>query len=143
MAAVQFFSIGEIAQSAGIESSTIRYYEQIGLLPQPQRVKGQRIYEVDVLKRIALIQAAKSVGFTMAEIGKLLSMWQTEGQLPKDWREFVERKLTQVEAVIAQAETMRQTLRAALACDCWEDYKITLDAFIASADLDHLKSHTT
>ena len=132
-------SIGEIARQAGIEPSTIRYYEQIGILPRAKRINGRRVYEEDdVLKRITLIQAAKSVNFTMAEILELISLWQAQGRPPVDWRLFVERKRAEIDTLIAQAEQMRRALDAFIACGCWDD-SISLETFVASA---HLNSHS-
>jgi MerR family redox-sensitive transcriptional activator SoxR len=128
-------SIGEIARRAGVETSTIRYYERIGLLPRPKRVNGRRVYEEDVLKWLAVIKATKAAGFTIAEIQKLMAIWQEEGRSPKDWRQFVERKLFETEAVIRQALQMKAILDAALACGCWDDFIMPLDSFIASTTL--------
>ena len=123
-------SIGELAQQAGVETSTIRYYEQIGVLPPPQRVNGRRVYEVKTLKQLAFIRAVKAAGFTMAEIQALTSAWAAENHAPTDWRTFVERKIAETEAVIVQAEQTRQILLHALACGCWDDYDMPLETFI-------------
>ena len=64
--------IGEVAQLAGVQTSTLRYYEQIGLLPVPKRINGQRRYAPDVLQILAVIQLAKEVNFSLDEIRTLL-----------------------------------------------------------------------
>ncbi len=52
-------TIGEIAQRVGVRASTLRYYENVGLLPTPKRISGKRYYDVTVLKRLAIIQLTK------------------------------------------------------------------------------------
>ncbi len=52
-------TIGQIAQRAGIQTSAIRYYESIGLLPSPKRVNKRRYYDLSVLRRLGLIQLAR------------------------------------------------------------------------------------
>ena len=54
--------IGEVARRAGVRSSRIRYYESIGLLPEPERVSGQRVYDEGVLKRLAVIDVSQRAG---------------------------------------------------------------------------------
>ena len=65
-------AIGEVAERAGMSTSRIRYYEARGLLPEPERVAGKRRYTEDVLRRLAIIDAAQRVGFTLEEIRDLL-----------------------------------------------------------------------
>jgi DNA-binding transcriptional MerR regulator len=65
-------SIGEVAARAGMTPSRIRYYEQRGLLPMPERTAGQRRYTADVFRRLSIIDAAQRVGFTLDEIQDLL-----------------------------------------------------------------------
>ena len=129
-------SIGEAAQRAGIETSTIRYYERIGLLPCPERINGRRVYQETVLKWLALIKATKAAGFTISEIQTLTARWEEEGRSPHDWRQFVEHKLVETEETINQALQMKKILNAALACGCWDDYVMSLDSFVASTRLD-------
>jgi MerR-like DNA binding protein len=57
-------SIGQVAAKAGINVSAIRYYERHGLLPEPDRVSGQRRYREDAVRRLAVIGAAKNAGFS-------------------------------------------------------------------------------
>ncbi|MFN8531581.1 MAG: MerR family transcriptional regulator [Anaerolineae bacterium] len=129
-------NIGELAQRAGVETSTIRYYEQTGILPKPKRINGRRIYDEKALRQLGLIKAVKAAGFTIAEIKALTSAWEAENHAPKAWREFVERKLAEIETLMAQAERTRQVLTTALECGCWDDYDIPLEAFIAQSELD-------
>ena len=65
-------AIGEVADRVGMSTSRIRYYERRGLLPEPGRVAGKRRYTEDVFRRLAIIDAAQRVGFTLEEIRDLL-----------------------------------------------------------------------
>ena len=126
-------SIGEVARRAGVETSAMRYYERVGLLPRPERVSGRRVYGEDVLKRLALIKSVQAAGFTIAEMITLMSAWETEGRSPRGWREFVERKLAEIEASIWRAQQTERILRSALECGCLDTYDMPLDEFVASS----------
>ena len=65
-------TIGEVARRAGVRASAIRYYEEAGLLEEPERVGGKRRYDEEALRRLALIGGAKRAGFTLGEIRTLL-----------------------------------------------------------------------
>jgi DNA-binding transcriptional MerR regulator len=60
-------AIGEVAQRAGMSASRIRYYEARGLIAEPERAAGKRRYGEEVLRRLAIIDAAQRVGFTLEE----------------------------------------------------------------------------
>src|SRR5918911_5312656 len=64
--------IGQVASRAGIRVSQIRYYEEIGLLPEPDRVSGQRRYDDTILRRLAVIDVAQRAGLTLEEIRDLV-----------------------------------------------------------------------
>jgi MerR family redox-sensitive transcriptional activator SoxR len=109
-------TIGEIARRAGVATSAIRYYESVGVLPQPPRVGGQRRYSPDVVRRLAIIDVAQRAGFTLAEIAELLD---TDGAPAyRRMRELAERKLPEIDALIRRAEAVRRWLELARACDC-------------------------
>ncbi len=133
-------TISEVAKQAGVETSTIRYYERIGLLPRPERVNGRRVYQDSVLKWLSLIRATKAAGFTIAEIQLLTAKWESEGRTPTDWRTFVEHKLAETQAIIQQAVEMQTILNGALECGCWDNYVMSLDAFVDSTSLPESES---
>lgn len=66
-------TIGQVAQRAGVRASTIRYYEERGVLRAPDRVAGQRRYGSDVLRRLAIIDVAQRAGFSLTEAADLLA----------------------------------------------------------------------
>ncbi len=108
-------TIGEVAARAGINTSRIRYYERVGVLPHAERgTGGQRRYAPAVLDRLALIDVAQRAGLTLEEIRELTGS-ENHGERI---RALAERKLPAVEALIARAEAMRAWLQAAQSCDC-------------------------
>jgi MerR family redox-sensitive transcriptional activator SoxR len=110
-------TIGEIAGRAGVRASRIRYYEQVGVLPPPERVAGQRRYSDDVLHRLAIIQVAQRAGLSLDEIRDLTH--SGNGQAAGERiRALAERKLPEVEALIARAQAVKRWLEIAQSCDC-------------------------
>lgn len=108
--------IGEVAERAGVRTSLIRYYEDIGLLPEPERVSGQRRYDETVLRRLTVIDVAQRAGMSLDEIRLLLQHGSEPmaGQL----RELAARKLPEIDALIERAQRVRVWLATATACDC-------------------------
>jgi MerR family transcriptional regulator, redox-sensitive transcriptional activator SoxR len=115
-------TIGEVAAKAHIRPSAIRYYESIGVLPDPRRVNGQRRYSPDVLTQLAVIHMAQEAGFTISEIETLLHGFEPGTAASERWRTLAERKIGEIDALIARAEHMRRVLDQSLRCDC-----LTLD----------------
>src|SRR6476469_4096524 len=105
--------IGEVARQAGVQPSTLRYYESIGLLPAPGRRSGQRRYKPDVLQRLAIIDFAKQCGFTIAEIQTLFEGFEFSS-LPTPasiyWKELARQKLSELDAMISRARAMQALL---------------------------------
>src|SRR5690349_21808895 len=108
--------IGELARRAGMRPSAIRYYESIGLLPEPERVAGRRRYAPDALQRLSVIGAAQRAGLSLDEIGQLLAA--SGGAVSERLRSIAERKLPEVDALIERALLVRTWLEAAAACRC-------------------------
>ena len=93
---MEALSIGQLAEAAGVHIETIRYYERRGLLPEPPRTSsGYRQYGPDDLWRLEFIGRAKALGFTLAEIGELLSDGTRDD--PVSVRVMVQRKLEAIE----------------------------------------------
>ena len=123
-------TIGQVADRAGVNSSAIRYYESVGVLPEPERVSGQRRYGEDTVDRLGLIAAAQEAGFTLDEITDLLRS-SDEGHASDQMRELARRKLPDVEALIDRAQRMKRWLEVASDCGC-----STLEACALFADED-------
>lgn len=119
-------SIGEVARQAGMRPSALRYYEEVGLLPAPPRVGGRRRYGAEVLQRLAVLRVAQQAGFTIAELRTLLQGFGDTTRPAERWRRLAERKLPELDAIIARARGMKRLLRVGLTCGCmrWEDCRL-------------------
>lgn len=111
-------TIGEVARRAGIATSQIRYYERIALLPEPERLSGQRRYDPDVLGRLAFIGVAQSAGFRLREIKELIAGIDGEDGMADRMRALSERKLGEVEALLEKTKAMKGWLEVAKECGC-------------------------
>lgn len=110
--------IGELARRTGVTRSAIRFYERRGLLPEPERVGGQRRYADATVRRLRVIRIAKRVGLSLEEIGALLAAGDRGAPAHEGLRALASRKLPEVERAIERAEGMRGWLLAALGCRC-------------------------
>jgi MerR family redox-sensitive transcriptional activator SoxR len=106
-------TVGELAARTGRSASSIRYYEEIGLLPAPLRVSGQRRYPPRAVRALTVIDTAQRAGLTLEEIKPLLG-----GDATEELRRIAERKLPEVDELIARAEVARRWLEAAARCEC-------------------------
>jgi MerR family redox-sensitive transcriptional activator SoxR len=111
-------TIGEVARRAGIATSSIRYYESIGLLPEPERLHGQRRYGTDVLGRLAFVDVAQSAGFKLEEIKELLRGVDGAEGMAVRMQELSSRKLGEVEELLERANAMKSWLQVANGCTC-------------------------
>ena len=111
-------TIGEVARRAGLQTSAIRYYEKIGLLPKTQRIGGQRRYETDVLNYLEVINVAKRAGFRMDEIGQLFHGFGNGTPAFRRWRLLAQRKITELDDLIATAKKMKRLLKKTDRCKC-------------------------
>jgi MerR family redox-sensitive transcriptional activator SoxR len=111
-------TIGQLAERVGVNTSAIRYYERIGLLPTPEREYGQRRYDEAAIRRLQVIDVAKRAGFTLDDARVLLAAGDGSSPAHEPIRDLARRKLPEVEALIAQAEAMRAWLQTASDCNC-------------------------
>ncbi len=109
-------AIGEVAERAGMSTSRIRYYEARGLLPEPDRSAGKRRYDEQVFRRLAIIDAAQRVGFTLEEIRDLLG--SRDEIAHERLRELAVLKLPELDDLIARATSVRRVLKICSRCVC-------------------------
>jgi len=115
---VETLSIGEVARRAGVSASAIRYYERAGLLAEPERVGGRRRYDPGVVRRLALIQAARRAGMSVSETHELLHGFAGETSASERWRALASGKLEEIDERIAHLRRIRELLEEALRCEC-------------------------
>lgn len=114
---MRLLDIGDVAARARMRPSALRYYEQIGLLPAAERIRGRRAFPATVVRRLALIKMLQRTGFSLAEIHELLATSTTTGAT-RQWRELAERKLPDLDRLIHDTQTLRQAVADCLACGC-------------------------
>jgi len=109
---------GELAERAGVNVQTLRYYERRGLLAAPaRRPSGQREYAEDTVGLLRTIKAVQRLGFTLAEIEELLDLSEHR-RGPDELHRRAQAKVAEIDAKIDQLTQMRQTLVAVMAAEC-------------------------
>ncbi|MCB1972701.1 MAG: helix-turn-helix domain-containing protein, partial [Geminicoccaceae bacterium] len=105
-------TIGRVARAANCKVQTIRYYEQIGLMPEPGRTEGgQRRYGDDELDRLAFIRHARQLGFSLEAIRELLDLSDHPHRPCLEADAIARRQLKQVEQRLARLEALRTELQ--------------------------------
>lgn len=110
-------SITEVTQHTGLPASTLRYYEELGLIHPTRRIGRRRQYDQSVLQRLALIQTGQQAGFTLTELGVLLNKVLGTEPGGAEWQALVARKMAEMEAMIRNIESMKRLLTDIMACD--------------------------
>ncbi|WP_421657903.1 heavy metal-responsive transcriptional regulator [Leptothermofonsia sp. ETS-13] len=108
--------IGEVASLSGLPVKTVRYYEEIGLLaPMVERSQaGYRLFDGQIINRLAFIKRAQSLGLTLDEIRNILNV-HDQGQLPcGEVKQHLQDKLTAITQQIEALETLRSELQGLL-----------------------------
>jgi MerR family copper efflux transcriptional regulator len=105
--------IGELARRSGIPATALRYYEQLGLLPEPGRTEsGYRVYSEEAADRLAFIRAAQAVGLTLAEVRQVLGV-RDAGEAPcRVVTDLIEHRHAEVKDKIAQLRRLERELAA-------------------------------
>lgn len=112
-------SISQVARQIRLRPSAIRYYERIGLLPPAQRLSGQRRYDPTVLYRLAIIQRARELGFTLNEIRHLFFGFRDITEASERWRTLSERKLAELDHLMDGIKAVRALLKKLMTrCRC-------------------------
>jgi DNA-binding transcriptional MerR regulator len=106
--------ISELADAVGVAASTVRYYERIGLVPEPDRTaSGYRVYSADAEARLRFIVRGKALGLTLAQVGELLGVWDGTNCAPTQEHllGLLAEKQTEVAAHIAELRRFSEQLR--------------------------------
>ncbi|NEE03939.1 MerR family transcriptional regulator [Phytoactinopolyspora halotolerans] len=109
---------GAVADAAGVNLQTLRYYERRGLLDPPARtLGGHRLYPPETVTVVKVIKAAQRLGFTLDEIAEMIDVGAHRHRTP-GLQARVTDKLAEIEARIADLTVVRDTLRKALHAGC-------------------------
>lgn len=107
--------IGELADRTGVTPETIRYYERVGVLPEPRRTGGgYRVYGPDAIERLVFVARSRSLGLSLEEIAEIVAMVERGVEPCEHVRDRLEGRLTEVEERIAELGRLRERLREAL-----------------------------
>ncbi|MEV5894372.1 MerR family transcriptional regulator [Nonomuraea fuscirosea] len=148
-------TIGELARSTGVATSALRYYEELGLIPAPERISGRRRYPESATALVGTILLLRDCGFSLHECKEFLAAQtrgsQTGGSLTggDDWRELIRRKLAELAELdeqIARAQIARKAVAHALGCPHDElpacrNFTAALDARLAGLPLEEAHPH--
>ena len=103
--------IGEAAERSGVPAKTIRYYEEVGLLPEPDRAdNGYRVYASRTVELLRFIARARGLGFSLDDVHDLVDVWQDKGRASSDVRRLAKDHIAVIDAKLAELEGMRRTL---------------------------------
>jgi len=115
---MQLFAIGEISRISGVEASTIRYYERIGLLPRSKRVNTKRRYDETIFQKLGLIRMARNAGLTIAEVQTLLNDFPVDTPPSERWELLATKKIVELDEMIQRVQAMKALLEQTLQCHC-------------------------
>jgi MerR family mercuric resistance operon transcriptional regulator len=118
MSSTATLTTGEVADQAGVNLQTVRYYERRGLIPEPPRTAGGfRQYAPEAVSRIRFVKRAQELGFTLDEIDELLALRADAGADAVEVKHLAEAKAADIAAKIRDLQRMKETLDA-LAAAC-------------------------
>ena len=103
--------IGEAAKRSGMAARTIRFYEEAGLIePAMRRESGYREFGDDDVRRLRFIHRARNLGFSIDEVGRLLSLWSDRERASADVKRLALEHVARVEAKMAELRSMRDAI---------------------------------
>lgn len=116
-------TISVIAKKANVGVETVRYYQRIGLIEQPEKpVTGYRIYSNEAVSRLRFIQRAKQLGFSLSEISSLLALGdghcKEAKQLAADKIEMIKNKMNDLQSIKSALEKLVECCDENLQQDC-------------------------
>jgi MerR family copper efflux transcriptional regulator len=110
-------NIGEAARRSGVSAKMVRHYESLGLLPRVGRTdSGYRQYSEPDVHTLRFIKRARDLGFSMAEIGELVGLWQNRRRASASVRRIAEKHAAELAARIAAMQEMQRTLAHLVHC---------------------------
>lgn len=118
--AVQY-NIGRAADASGVSAKMIRHYESIGLVPKPQRTRGNyRSYNESDVHTLRFIRRARALGFSMKQIATLVSLWRNRSRSSASVHRLAQEHIAELQTRIDSMQAMVRTLQE-LARDCHGD----------------------
>jgi MerR family copper efflux transcriptional regulator len=110
-------NIGEVAKSSGINAKLIRHYESIGIIPKASRSDGgYRVYSETDVNILVFVKHARSLGFSMKEIKKLVSLWRNKSRASSEVKALANAHVKEMETKISELQEMVKTLKHLAKC---------------------------
>jgi MerR family transcriptional regulator, copper efflux regulator len=104
-------NIGEVATKSGVPAKTIRYYEDVGLIPRARRTgSGYRDYGDRDLATLRFVQRARSLGFSVKDVGALLALWNDSARASAEVKALAGDHVKEIDRKLAELRSMRRTL---------------------------------
>jgi Cu(I)-responsive transcriptional regulator len=114
-------NIGEVAERSGVPAKTIRYYEEVDLVPAPARgANGYRAYTEEAVHTLRFVASARNLGFTVEQCRALLALYRDKSRASADVKRVANQHIAEIDARIDELQAMRRTL-ATLARRCHGD----------------------
>lgn len=105
-------NIGEASTRSGVSAKMIRYYEEIGLLPKPERREsGYRLYDESDVHRLRFVRRARDFGFPVERIRELLRLWHDHRRPSAEVKRIAEAHVAELDAKIAQLSALRDSMK--------------------------------
>ncbi|UPR33793.1 redox-sensitive transcriptional activator SoxR [Vibrio cyclitrophicus] len=116
---IVYLTIGQLSERSGVAPSALRFYETKGLIASIRTNGNQRRYQSAMLRRIALIQVAQSIGFTLEEITEELStLPMNQTATKRDWERVAKKWQGQLDSKMAQIKSLQENLTGCIGCGC-------------------------
>src|SRR5262245_17057810 len=111
-------TVGQLSLQSGLPSSTIRYWERVGVLPKPMRIGGQRRYTREALHRLAVLRLAQICGFRLDEIRHLVHEFRAGIAPSGRWYDLARKKQAEIDQQVARLQAMRRVVKRVMRCKC-------------------------
>ena len=104
-------NIGTAARQSGVPAKTIRYYESVGLIqPAERSAAGYRVYGLQDVETLRFVQRARSLGFSVEEVGSLLTLWRDRARSSAEVKAMARHRVGDIDRKITELTEMRETL---------------------------------
>jgi len=119
MTSNDYLTVGQLSERSGVATSALRFYETKNLIVAIRTSGNQRRYKAAMLRRIALIQVAQSVGFTLEEITRELEgLPMNKTPTKRDWERVAKKWQKDLDSKTRQIQSLRENLTGCIGCGC-------------------------
>ncbi|MGB1548404.1 MAG: Cu(I)-responsive transcriptional regulator [Alphaproteobacteria bacterium] len=104
-------NIGEVAKKSGLPAKTIRYYESIGLVPEPHRSEsGYRVYTSNDVMTLRFVEKARRMGFSVNDVENLLTLWRDQHRSSSEVKKLALQQIERIDQRVQELAKMREVL---------------------------------